>query len=54
MRKGTECNGNDSLECGVVPVCLESTIEVSNRLQDLREINRSDGQIELCTSDPAS
>ena len=54
MRKETECNGNDSLTSGVVTVCLESTIEVSNRLQDLPKINRSDDQIEFCTSDRAS
>ena len=54
MRKETECNGNGSLTCGVVPVCLESTVEVSNKLQDLPKINRSDDQIEFCTSDPAS
>ena len=66
MRKETECNGNDSLTCGVVPVCLESTIEVSNRLQDLPKINRSliffffdldcesNDQIEFCTNSPLS
>ena len=54
MRKENECNGNDSLTCGVVPVCLELTIEVSNRLQDLPKINKSDDKIEFCTLDPAS
>ena len=52
VRRETECNGNDSLTCGVVPVCLESTIEVSNRLQYLLKINRSDDQNSAHRSPP--